>query len=198
MCGYQFGREMSWGGCPRQRPACGCDWERRECDRGHVYEQKKPKVLVRIVGQAPVAATVYSLQQLRCNACGQIFTAQAPEGVGEEKYDATAAAMIAQMKYGSGVLFYRLEQLEKNLGIPLPAATQWEIAKGAAEKARSAHEELIREAAQGEVLHNDDTSMRVLHLARPLDDQRTGAFTSGVVSIAKSRSPRTGLCPWGG
>ncbi|MGC9225585.1 MAG: IS66 family transposase, partial [Terracidiphilus sp.] len=105
--------------------------------------------------------------------------------------------MIAQMKYGSGVPFYRLEQLEKNLGIPLPAATQWEIAKGAAEKARPAHEELIRQAAQGEVLHNDDTSMRVLHLARPPDDQRTGVFTSGIVAITESGSPRTGLRPWG-
>lgn len=88
---------------------------------------------------------------------------------------------------GSGVPFHRLEQLEKNLGIPLPAATQWEIAKGAADAARPAHEELIRQAAQGEVLHNDDTSMRVLHLARAPDDERTGVFTSGVVSIAGGR-----------
>lgn len=158
-----------------------------ECGRGHVYEQKKPKVLVRIVGQAPVAATVYSLEQLRCNACGQVYTAQAPEGVGEQKYDATAAAMIAQMKYGSGMPFHRLEQLEKNLGIPLPAATQWEIAKGAADAARPAHEELIRQAAQGQVLHNDDTGMRVLHLAREPSDERTGVFTSGIVSVAEGR-----------
>jgi transposase len=147
-----------------------------ECGRGHVYEQKEPKVLVRIVGQAPVAATVYSLVRLRCNACGQVFTAQAPEGVDEEKYDATAAAIIAQMKYGSGMPLHRLEKLEQNLGIPLPAATQWEIAKGAAEKARPAHEELIRQAAQGEVLHNDDTSMRVLYLACAPDDERTDVF----------------------
>ena len=158
-----------------------------ECGRGHVYEQKEPKVLVRIVGQAPLAATVYSLERLRCNTCGQIFTAQTPEGVGKEKYDATAAAMIAQMKYGSGMPFHRLEKLEQNLGIPLPVATQWEIAKGAAEKAQPAHEELIRQGAQGEVLHNDDTSMRVLHLARAPDDERTGVFTSGIVSIAEGR-----------
>ena len=105
--------------------------------------------------------------------------------------------MIAQMKYGSGMPFHRLEQLEKNLGIPLPAATQWEIAKGAAKAARPAHEELIRQAAQGEVFHNDDTGMRVLHLARAPDDERTGVFTSGIVSIAESGSPRTGLRPWG-
>ena len=96
-----------------------------DCGRGNVYEQKEPKVLVRIVGQAPLAATVYELERLRCNACGQIFTAQEPEGIGPEKYDETAAAMIAQMKYGSGVPFHRLEQMEGLMGIPLPASTQW-------------------------------------------------------------------------
>ena len=72
-----------------------------------MYTQKKPRVLVRVIGQAPLAATVYSLEQLRCGACGQVFTAQAPESVGEEKYDESAAAMIAQLKYGSGTPFYR-------------------------------------------------------------------------------------------
>jgi ribosomal protein S27AE len=104
-----------------------------ECGKGNVYGQKEPKVLVRVVGQAPLAATVYALERLRCGACGQVFTAQEPEGVGPEKYDETASAMIAQLKYGSGMPFYRLEQLEGQLGIPLPAATQWEIVEEAAE-----------------------------------------------------------------
>jgi hypothetical protein len=34
-----------------------------------------------------------------------VFTAQEPEEVGPEKYDETAAAMIAQLKYGSGTAF---------------------------------------------------------------------------------------------
>ena len=63
----------------------------------------------------------------------QVFTAEEPEGIGPEKYDETAAAMIAQLKYGSGVPFNRLEQLERQMGIPLPAATQWEIVEEAAE-----------------------------------------------------------------
>jgi transposase len=81
-----------------------------ECGKGNVYGQKEPKVLVRIIGQAPLAATVYSLERLRCGACGQVFTAQEPEGAGGEKYDETAAAMIAELKYGAGTPFYRLEQ----------------------------------------------------------------------------------------
>jgi transposase len=90
--------------------------------------------------------------------------------------------MIALLKYGSGMPFYRLEKLEHLLGIPLPASTQWEIVEEAAEVIQAARNELIRQAAQGEVLHNDDTSMRVLHLARAPSDDRTGVFTSGVVS----------------
>lgn len=158
-----------------------------ECGKGNVYGQKERKVLVRIVGQAPLAASVYSLERLRCGACGQVFTAQEPEGIGPEKYDETAAAMIAQLKYGSGVPFYRLERLEAQLGIPLPAATQWEIVEETAELLKPARDELIRQAAQGEVLHNDDTSMRILKLKRPEGDERTGVFTSGIVSAGEGR-----------
>ena len=46
-----------------------------------------------------------------------------------------------------------------------------------------AHEEFIRQAAQGEVLHNDDTSMKVLRLAREPSDERTGVFTSSILAI---------------
>ena len=154
-----------------------------DCGRGNVYEQKEPKVLVRIVGQAPLAATVYELERLRCNACGQIFTAEEPEGIGPEKYDETAAAMIAQLKYGSGVPFHRLEKMEDLMGIPLPASTQWEVVEEAAALMKPAHKELIRQAAQGEVLHNDDTSMKVLRLAREPSDARTGVFTSNILAI---------------
>jgi transposase len=155
-------------------PDCGC---------GNVYEQKEPKALVRIRGQAPLAATVYELERLRCNACGQIFTAPEPEGIGPEKYDETTGAAIGQMKYGSGIPFYRLEQLEELMGIPLPASTQWEIVEEAAEVMKPASEELIRQAAESEVLHNDDTSMRVLRLEREASDERTGVFTSNILAI---------------
>ena len=168
---------------PTMKPGDPCPG----CEKGKVYPQKEPRVLVRLVGQAPLAATVYELDRLRCNLCGEVFTAQEPEGIGPEKYDETTAAMIALLKYGSGMPFYRLEKLEHLLGIPLPASTQWEIVEEAAEVIQTARDELIRQAAQGEVLHNDDTSMRVLRLAREPSDDRTGVFTSGIVSTREGR-----------
>lgn len=158
-----------------------------ECLKGKVYTQKECKPLVRITGQAPLQATVYELERLRCNACGQMFTAVEPDEVGSDKFDETAAAMIALLKYGSGVPFNRIKDLEQRLGIPLPSATQWEVVEEAAEVVKPAKDELIRQAAQDEVVHNDDTGMRVLHLARPPDDERTGVFTTGVVSVGEGR-----------
>src|SRR3954447_15902289 len=107
-------------------------------------------------------------------------------GAGEVRRDG-GAAMVAQLKYGSGIPFYRLERLEKQLGIPLAAATQWEIVEEEAEVIKPARDELIRQAAQGEVLHNDDTGMKVLKLECEPGDKRTGVFTSGIVSTAAGR-----------
>lgn len=50
--------------------------------------------MIRIVGQAPLKATVFERERLRCNGCCQVFTAAEPAGVGSGKYDMTAVAMI--------------------------------------------------------------------------------------------------------
>jgi transposase len=159
-----------------------------------VYEQRKRALLVRITGGPPLSATVYERQQLRCNLCGEVYTAPLPENVPEEKYDAPAAAMIALLKYGSGLPFNRLASLQGSLGVPLSASTQWEIVRDAARALEGVYEALIDEAAAGEVLHNDDTSMPVLALRSSapepeegIDPERTGVFTSGIVSTKEGR-----------
>ena len=183
-----------------------------ECEKGKLYNSVKPGYLVRIVGQAPLGATVYELEKLRCNLCGEVFTAKQPEGVGAKKYDESSGAMIGLLKYSNGQAFNRLEELQGNMGIPLPASTQWEIVKEVAETVKPAHDELIRQAAQGDVFYNDDTDMTVLSLipggTKPedkaeqpeecqqdtadgktsvdpaIDLKRKGVFTSGIVSTS--------------
>jgi len=176
-----------------------------DCRKGSVYEVARPGVLVRLTGQAPVQAKVYELQKLRCNLCGKVFRAEPPEGIGPQKYDVTAASMIALLKYGSGLPFNRLEGLQGSLGIPLPASTQWDIVSDTARIIAPVYDELIRQAAQGEVLHNDDTTMKILELMgkrakakafaeaegapeRAKDaPNRKGVFTSGIVSTHAGR-----------
>ncbi len=171
------------------------------CGQGTVYE-KAPGVLVRITGQPPLAAKVYQLQKLRCHLCGQIFTAAAPEEAGDQKYEATAGSMIGLLKYGSGLPFNRLDGLQGDLGVPLPASTQWDIVQAMAVSLAPAFAELIRQAAQGEVLYNDDTTVKILELmgerARQEalagaagdasgSEERTGLYTSGVVALSDGR-----------
>jgi transposase len=176
---------VSGGRCP----VPGCD--------GKVYRCREPGVIVRIRGQAPLAATTWQLEKLRCSLCGEVLTAKAPEGVGAEKYDPESRAMVAMLRYGSGLPFNRLEKLEGGLGIPLPASTQWEMVEQCARKLEPVYAQLIHGAAQGKVLHNDDTPMRILELGdlrkagtalgaeeEPFEG-RTGVFTSGIVSIGE-------------
>jgi transposase len=135
------------------------------------------------VGHAPLEATVLEMERLRCNACGEVFTAEEPATAGADKYAETAVAMIALLKYGTAVPFKRLERLQDHLGMTLPATTQWDLMAAAAKLLWPVLVELIRQAAQGSVMHNDDTGMRILRLAREPGDKRTGTFTSGIVSM---------------
>ena len=159
---------------------------------GRVYVQREePAVLVRVTGVAPLQAQVYALEWLRCGLCGTVFTAAPPAGVGETKYDESAAAMIALLKYGCGLPFHRIARLEAALAIPLPETTQWDVVQPAAGQLAPAFEAFVQQAAQAKVVYNDDTTMRILKLtaearaealppgAKP---ERTGVFTSGVVA----------------
>jgi transposase len=173
-----------------------------QCRRGTVYQLRHPGKLVRFTGLAPLAATVYELEKLRCQLCGRVFTAQSPAGVGSEKYDASAASMIGLLKYGSGLPFNRIEGLQGSLGVPLPASTQWDIVQASAPLLAPSYEELIRQAAAGDVLHHDDTTVKILELMGERAKQhaqlesadgdrrgtaRTGLFTSGVVATQPGR-----------
>jgi len=171
-----------------------------KCEEGTLYDTGRPGVVVRLVGQAPVAAVVYYLQKLRCNPCGALFTAELPEGVDrEQRYDSTVGSMIALLKYGNGMPFHRQGTLQENLGIPLSDSTQWDIVNAQAERAEPVWKELVRQAAQGEVVHNDDTGVKILTLmgerarqaaledsdvgtAEELGSDRTGMFTTAIVA----------------
>lgn len=155
------------------------------CPKGKLYPKNQPAVMVRIVGMSPLQATVIEREALRCNCCGETFTAKAPEGTNPEKYDETASAMVGLFKYGTGMPFHRLARFQSNLGIPLPAATQWDLVLKAAGLLDPAFDELVRWAAQGQVIHNDDTTMKLLDrpdLQTEGKKQRTGVYTTGIVS----------------
>jgi transposase len=158
-----------------------------ECGKGTLYA-KRPAVVVRITGQAPLSAKKYELERLRCGLCGKVFTAELPKEAGRQKYDAKAGAMIGLLKYGCGLPFNRMGGLQGNLEIPLPASTQWDVVSSFAPAIHPEFDELIRQAAQGDVVYHDDTTVKILALMGERrqtfgdDPDRKGLFTSGVVA----------------
>ncbi len=170
------------------RPGSRCP----DCPAGKLYLMKRPAVTICLTGNAPVSGTIYELEMLRCSSCLKIFKADLPKEAGDKKYDEKAGAIISLLKYGNGVPFYRLENLQKNFGIPLPAATQWEIVEEVGNAAYPIYQELIRQAADGQVIHNDDTTMKILSLMEEIeqekpDNERCGIFTSGILSKVQDR-----------
>ena len=168
--------------------------------KGKVYGLPEPAPILRIFGQPPLTAICWDCEQLRCNTCGKVYTARASEEAQGDKYDETAASMIALLCYGTGVPFHRLDQLQRDLDTPVPASTQWDVVKERVERVRPVYDELVRLAAQGSVVHNDDSHMPILELmgkrreallnkGELQNPERTGLFTTAIVSISEERPP---------
>ena len=165
-----------------------------DCAHGKLHPLAEPARILRIVGQPPLAAVEWDCERLRCGGCGTVFTALAPEQARGPKYDASAVSMMALLRYGAGMPLYRLDRLQKNLDTPVPASSQWEAVRDHVSAVAPAYDELRRVAAQGRVIHNDDTSVRILEFmgkrrAELVEQnelpgpERTGLFTTGVISI---------------
>ena len=174
-----------------------------QCQKGSLRTQRVRGVVLRISGSPPIWATGWSLEKLRCDTCGELFTAPAPPEAGTTKYDESVGVMVALMRYGSGMPHYRLARLQQSLGVPLPESTQWELMVPLFQMALPIFEELLRQTAQSPVLYNDDTSMRIVELRRPgsataaqIDPERKGTFTTGIVGNVGEYSVALFMTGW--
>jgi transposase len=169
--------------CPR---GCG----------GKVRKLKRVATHVHVKAEPPVQAEVIELEQLRCDGCGEVFTAPMPPNSPPGKYDASVGVLVGLMRFGCGMPYYRLAKLQASLGVPLPAANQCEQAGEVAEALRPVWEQLIYLGAQQSLLYSDDTSMRVQSLRRAIQAEasekdpkrRTGIFTTGIVCQGEPHS----------
>jgi transposase len=142
-------------------------------------------------GHALLSAVRYEREKLRCSACGQVFTAALPAEAGAEKYSARARAVLALGRYYWGVPLYRLEGYQAMVGVPVPDATQWDLIEAVGDCAYPVFKYLERLAAQGEVIYQDDTAVRVLTLIaenrQPEASERTGMHTTGLIAEVGGR-----------
>jgi transposase len=157
------------------------------CGRGRLY-RVEPGIEVRLDGHALLSAVCYALEKFRCSACGQVFTAASPAGA--EKYSPRARAVLVLGRYYLGVPLYRLEGYQAMVGVPVSDATQWDQIERVADCAYPVFEHLKELAAQGEVIYQDDTHVRILSLiaenrrtqADDTSEARTGMYTTALVA----------------
>lgn len=163
-----------------------------DCQKGKLRPRPEPAIAIQVSAQPPIGALIHEMEQLRCDTCGQLFTAPTPPEAGLEKYDPSVGVMVGLLRYGSGMPFYRLERLQQSLGLPLPSSVQWEQVDRVARDLEPVFDHLIYGAAQAAVLFSDDTTMRVSALRQEIQAEdkpkRTGLFTSGIVSQTESQS----------
>jgi transposase len=163
------------------------------CAHGTLYTMKEPASCVRVFGQAPLVALRWDCACLRCSGCGHVFTALLPEEARGPKYSESAASMMIVLRYGMGIPLNRLETMQRFLGVPVPASTQWEVARDHVPEVLPVYDVLVSLAANAPLVHNDDTYVRILELMGKRRDKliaagaldlpdRTGLFTTGILA----------------
>jgi len=179
-------RAAQTGACRHEAVAVG---ERcPACGRGTLY-QLPPGVELRLDGNALLSAVRYEVEKLRCSACGQIFTASVPTAAGTEKYTSRARAVLALARYYLGLPWHRREGFPAVVGVPVADATQWEQGELVGDCTYPIFKWLEKEAAQGEVIYQDDTRGRVLAL---IAENRKAQAQAQAQGKAKT-SERTGM-----
>jgi len=166
-----------------------------ECGRGTLY-QYQPAVVVRIRGQTPLVSTQHLCERLRCNTCGQYFTAPLPEpvledGPAEQTYGYSARAVMGINKYFAGLPFYRQQSLQQLFGFPVTASVVFDQCEALADAIRPVLVALRTLAGQqGVRFYLDDTTNRIVGQGPVIKPdrrtgkpkQRTGIYTSGVIA----------------
>lgn len=166
---------------PEVRPGDICP----QCQKGKVGPHR-PKRLIWILARCLFEGMLYELEQLRCRLCGAVFSAPAPAQAQQSKYDASVGVMLGLLRYGAGLPMYRIAKWQQWFGLPMAQSTQWELIEEAAALPELIYEKLLELGAQGSLIHNDDTSMRVQSLRREIQSQnqkdgRTGIFTTSLI-----------------
>ncbi len=159
------------------------------CSAGKVYKFE-PALLLRITGHSPYSAEQHVIEQLRCNGCGELFTARLPEhvkadGRADQQYGYSARAMMCINKYFGGTPFYRQQSLQGLFGAHIAASTVWDQCEKVADALHPVFKHLKALSANAHTFYLDDTTNRILNKV-PIEKTRNGKtqWRSGVYTSA--------------
>lgn len=162
------------------------------CEQGKVYRCKKPGALIRVVGQPMATIFHIDAEKYRCSTCGDVFTAALPVQFCNEKYDPYFKALLVVQKYFMGVPFHRQAVLQSVIGFFLAPSVQFELSEQVADCGYSVIKSLEKYAADGSVVHNDDTHLKILSVIKDNklnpDKSRRGTYTSCIYSDSEGHT----------
>jgi hypothetical protein len=168
------------------------------CEIGKLYKFE-PARLLRISGSSPLTAVQHICERLRCNACGEYFTAPLPDdvkadGEPQQKYGHSARSVMAIHKYFGGSPFYRQGSLQQLFGMPVSASTVFDQCEAVADAGLPVFNHLKKGAAGATHYQIDDTPHKILDQAPVMKKQRhsdkerlrTGVYCSGMIATLPS------------
>jgi transposase len=164
------------------------------CLSGKLYKYE-PAQLLRVSGHSPFCSELHLSERLRCNACGQFFTASLPDDVladGEagQKYAYSARSLMALQKYFAGAPFYRQESLQDILGLSITASTIFDQCEYLSNDLYPIFKQLLVIAADAHHFYLDDTTHRIIEQEAIQKKKRnsnklqtrTGLYASGIIA----------------
>ena len=167
------------------------------CSSGKVYKYT-PAVLLRVVGHAPLSGERHLCEQVRCNGCGEIYSAELPEhvkadGRPNQQYGYSARSVMAIYKYFAGSPFYRQESVNGLLGGHVAASTVFDQCEQVANVLNPIFKALKAIAANAPQFYLDDTTNRIL-AQQPIkktrggvERLRSGIYTSACLAITEEK-----------
>jgi transposase len=169
--------------CRHEQYQAGAKCPETACS-GRLYDMRRPNLFIQFRGQPILEGVIFEREVLRCSACQERYVASLPEGVSEIRYEASADVAIVLAKYGAKLPFYRLAQMQESCGVPVSESVMFERSEQVADRALPVYLALKQEAANGEVIHTDDTPVKILSCLKEdqeEDVERRATNTSGMV-----------------
>lgn len=165
-----------------------------KCFMGKLYKFE-PASLLRIEGHSPFTPVLHLCERLRCNACGEFYTAELPQevladGTADQKYGYSARSLMALNKYFGGTPFHRQESLQHLLGVSISASTVFDQCEYVANAGQTIFKALKALAADAVHYHIDDTTNRIVD-QKPIvkkrrnsdkETLRSGVYSSGLIA----------------
>jgi len=164
------------------------------CEIGKLYKFEAG-VLLRVTGHARFEAEKHITEQLRCNACQEIYRAPLPAAVLEDgptnqMYAYSARSLMVIDKFFSGLPYYHQANLADIFGHSVGASTIFDQCEQVANAVMPIFYEFKRQAASAFQFLLDDTRNRILEQKPELRDKpngkgqalRTGVYSSGLIA----------------